>query len=959
MAEDVIDPDYAGIIRNTLIEDLSKILYTYSKDGQILKELIQNAEDAGANKIAILYDERKSSSYDQRIKQESPYSKYFEGPALIVYNNEEFSEDDWQGIRRIGTSIKKLDPSKVGRFGLGFKSVFHITDYPMIISGHLMMILDPYLNETRCYIPLELSKLKLYRGMHECYEALFQVFNFGQNVLDAGYFKGTMFRFPLRQEATKLSDSVYNREQTNNLLRVFKEEASLTLLFLKSLEEVSLYECMDSLNEQNPDYKVTIGGRTHEIARKARKAMQSKTIPDKGLVKVYELILLTTCKRKLVDQTSWLIINRLEGISEANNNLLKLAEKLSYLPCVGIAVPLLSSSDTFTGHIFCFLPLPMQAISMTKLPVHINGTFALSEDRKQLKLSDTFSESNKEDTVQWNELLVSNVLPKVYTDLIIYVRKQYDYHLMFRCIPDPSETDIRFKECVSKLFTNLDDVPFLYTKSNGGKWIHRKDAVFPIFTENTDADIRETLKYTISQYNSCLVDSEGYERIYSILTKAFGQPPQDASPQFISKRLLKLNSAYKTFEEKHKLNLLAYLISSRDDEILKSLELLPLANGSFIMFQTNKVSKIFVCSSIVRQLCPGVEDKLVRKVPDQVNELIIRLAKAGGTQLAEPTESDVLLLISQSIEKIHGKSQDQRTLRLQKRRQFDEDWLMSVWEYLRREGMHLPHDLFILPHFDKQHGCYYLLRLNQPLIVESDDRNILPSSVVRCLNETGVTVLKALPRYVSYCPEIYHKYVERPTVDGVLKLIADFCKKLVKNFNDKVRSSDREDFVNFVGSNYTLKNAGCILKKLKMFNCNISGCYVSVEDVSLMAPDDLLPVPLPDKMIKPKTSTEKRLAILLGAKQLSVTKVVETILNTYIDRPLSCNDTHKHLMMEHIIENMSVFLHNTKIISLVRQVEFVKSGNGDIKKPNELFDPEDRHLVQMFNDSGKFHRIET
>lgn len=37
MAEDVIDPDYAGIIRNTLIEDLSKILYTYSNDGQILK----------------------------------------------------------------------------------------------------------------------------------------------------------------------------------------------------------------------------------------------------------------------------------------------------------------------------------------------------------------------------------------------------------------------------------------------------------------------------------------------------------------------------------------------------------------------------------------------------------------------------------------------------------------------------------------------------------------------------------------------------------------------------------------------------------------------------------------------------------------------------------------------------------------------------------------------------------
>ena len=44
-----------------------------------------------------------------------------------MYNNGLFSDNDWEGIRQIGTSIKELDPSKVGRFGLGFKSVFHIT----------------------------------------------------------------------------------------------------------------------------------------------------------------------------------------------------------------------------------------------------------------------------------------------------------------------------------------------------------------------------------------------------------------------------------------------------------------------------------------------------------------------------------------------------------------------------------------------------------------------------------------------------------------------------------------------------------------------------------------------------------------------------------------------------------------------------------------------------------------
>ena len=38
-----------------------------------------------------------------------------------------FSRDDWKGILMLCDSIKVKDPMKVGRFGLGFKSVFHVT----------------------------------------------------------------------------------------------------------------------------------------------------------------------------------------------------------------------------------------------------------------------------------------------------------------------------------------------------------------------------------------------------------------------------------------------------------------------------------------------------------------------------------------------------------------------------------------------------------------------------------------------------------------------------------------------------------------------------------------------------------------------------------------------------------------------------------------------------------------
>jgi sacsin len=44
-----------------------------------------------------------------------------------VYNNAVFTPEDWHGIQEIARSRKKDDPLKVGRFGIGFNSVYHIT----------------------------------------------------------------------------------------------------------------------------------------------------------------------------------------------------------------------------------------------------------------------------------------------------------------------------------------------------------------------------------------------------------------------------------------------------------------------------------------------------------------------------------------------------------------------------------------------------------------------------------------------------------------------------------------------------------------------------------------------------------------------------------------------------------------------------------------------------------------
>ena len=46
---------------------------------------------------------------------------------MYVYNDAVFTEEDWHGIQEIARSRKREDPLKVGRFGIGFNSVYHIT----------------------------------------------------------------------------------------------------------------------------------------------------------------------------------------------------------------------------------------------------------------------------------------------------------------------------------------------------------------------------------------------------------------------------------------------------------------------------------------------------------------------------------------------------------------------------------------------------------------------------------------------------------------------------------------------------------------------------------------------------------------------------------------------------------------------------------------------------------------
>uniref|UniRef100_A0A6B2LS16 Sacsin/Nov domain-containing protein n=1 Tax=Arcella intermedia TaxID=1963864 RepID=A0A6B2LS16_9EUKA len=108
-----------------------------------------------------------------------------------------------------------VDPDKIGRFGLGFCSIFHITDVPSFISGTQISFFDPH--ETN--LPNKKRGVKgnfVRDNLGAKYPRQFESYNiFGFN--EKKEYPSTLFRFPLRSKPSTISQRVYTNELISKL----------------------------------------------------------------------------------------------------------------------------------------------------------------------------------------------------------------------------------------------------------------------------------------------------------------------------------------------------------------------------------------------------------------------------------------------------------------------------------------------------------------------------------------------------------------------------------------------------------------------------------------------------------------------------------------------------------------------------------------------------------------------
>ena len=410
--------------REKLANRLKRILTGYPCEKEILKELLQNADDAQATEVWFIKDPRHHP--DERVFED--IWKPLQGPALCVYNNKPFRNEDIEGIRNLGEGSKGDDPNKTGQYGVGFNAVYHLTDVPSFMTkgkdiGEVLCAFDPNCRYVPGATPQEPGMRfedipylrKQFPDVFPCYlENHFQTEN------------GTMFRFPLRTRQMSVNSLISNRlvtlEMLDTMLEDLKKELFEVLLFVNNVKKITICEVHKNTGELVNFYTVETAMSKEDETKKQTFCERIKkvgTYPLPSDIPAAKVSYVLNISDSFLNQEKWFIVQQMgfqKAVKKSIANAFKRKE-LGMLPRGGVACIL---EKNYKDNVergkkaYCFLPLPFE----TDLPVHINAHFALDHEARRNLWRDE-GDGYRSD---WNNALLGDVVASCYLTLLIEVR---------------------------------------------------------------------------------------------------------------------------------------------------------------------------------------------------------------------------------------------------------------------------------------------------------------------------------------------------------------------------------------------------------------------------------------------------------------------------------------------------------------------------------------------------------
>ncbi|THH29382.1 hypothetical protein EUX98_g4793 [Antrodiella citrinella] len=513
---------------------IRNILDTYPFSIGILREILQNSDDAGATRQVFASDSRTHPTTHLLSDQLSGA----QGHALLAYNNTVFLENeqtnDWEALQNINESSKRTDTSKHGG-----KRV-DLTQDPIKYSDHVhAMDLD---------------------------------------VLDSSFtsgdvLNGTVIRLPLRQPGhnSEISGKTLTAMEIRQLFLDFiQDELGIALLFLRHLKSITFLEvdnhgtrCIGQAEFGKTPIGSPNGTTTQEIVS------VDKLEPGRLTWRVVH-----------VDFADSECANILERRLSRNVSEDLQREKLS--PAVSLAFPMPLQPPS-RSLLFTYLPLPLP----TGFPCHIHSLFALTPSRQNLRNAveqGLVHGARDELLVEWNKVLFEHFIPRAWGASLELLAHSCSNPLDLWQAWPPASQDTPGGDPFywRQLVLNLTRV-----------LIDEDRPIWPLIGSNAFARASHVLaaSHDDQQYLSSLVTS-GVQitlpPLYVLHTMdLLGSQERKLTPKSARKILMMNVARVQRTSSLEKDSLTRFLLSEGDPAMLAGLPIIPFMNGDYIALQPN------------------------------------------------------------------------------------------------------------------------------------------------------------------------------------------------------------------------------------------------------------------------------------------------------------------------------------------------------------------------------------
>ncbi|CAG8502476.1 16930_t:CDS:2, partial [Cetraspora pellucida] len=552
----------------------------------IFREFLQNADDAYATRFCVILDDSEYST-DSLLNEEM---KCWQGPAIWIYNDEQFTDNDFNSLCNLGNSHKWSKQDKIGKFGVGFNSCYHFTDVPQVISKSSLIMFDSqrkYLNSSGARFDFDdYNENHVFNKFEDQFEPFRKIKGCGFNLDYNAEFKGTLFRLPLRQNGIEsaISDNVNSIDEIIELLNILKKDAMSELIFLRNVKSFEVFRKTNKETDPKLLWKVEVTKNNEN-----RKLYGKESQIFKLDVQFSEQTKWFSIAEKKPEKKTWLISS---GKNDFSLN------KLGTWGGVAVSMPekpessLLLNETTQNGKFYSYLSLSIP--SGLTVNLHASG-WALSSDRRSIVFGSDSQTCVEDDAkATQNKNILDKILPELHVKLFekylkieetsrARLQKSSDFQGILRLWPIPANKNPEISKYGLSVIqlASKGGYKIFWSTLDGGTYVNFNDCVF-LTKKTPPSEVHPAIISLLHEQGrpTVLIDDKHLEELESL-------NPQKADSPFI-RNILKNNEFLSNLREEHLFIILRYILEDKKYDDLENIPLVPLFGNQFGKFDKNK-----------------------------------------------------------------------------------------------------------------------------------------------------------------------------------------------------------------------------------------------------------------------------------------------------------------------------------------------------------------------------------